>query len=57
MESVFKKIEGGFRWEKNHQIVQVEAWGLDGVRVRATPLEAITELPGALLPNPAGSET
>jgi alpha-D-xyloside xylohydrolase len=53
MEGVFIKIKGGFRWEKNHQIVQVEAWGVNGVRVRATPLEGLLELPGALLPNPA----
>ena len=49
MENLFKAIEGGFRWEQNHQIVQAESWGVNGVRVRATPLPEIRDLPGALL--------
>jgi alpha-D-xyloside xylohydrolase len=56
MENGFTAIEGGFRWEQNHQIVQAESWGVNGVRVRATPLPAIRDLPGALLPEPAGGK-
>jgi alpha-D-xyloside xylohydrolase len=52
MNDVFKKIESGFSWELNHQTVQVEEWGVNGVRVRATVLPEIRELPGALLPGP-----
>lgn len=56
MENIFKAMEGGFCWEQNHQLVRAEAWGVNGVRVRATPLPVIQDLPGALLPEPAGSK-
>ena len=48
MESVFNVVENGFTWKQNHQIVQVEAWGTNGIRVRATLLPEIRQLPGAL---------
>jgi alpha-D-xyloside xylohydrolase len=35
-----------------HEILRVEPWGADSVRVRATRLAEVTELPGALLPPP-----
>lgn len=39
-------------WRRNAEILKVEAWGADGVRVRATHLRDFPEIPGALLDAP-----
>jgi hypothetical protein len=36
-------------WRLNGEILKVEPWGEDGVRVRATNLRDFPEIPGALL--------
>jgi alpha-D-xyloside xylohydrolase len=37
------------QWRLNGEILQVEAWGKDGLRIRATNLHNFPEIPGALL--------
>jgi alpha-D-xyloside xylohydrolase len=39
-------------WRRNAEILKVEPWGPDGVRVRATHLRDFPEIPGALLDAP-----
>jgi alpha-D-xyloside xylohydrolase len=39
-------------WRRNVEILKVEPWGADGVRVRATNLHNFPEIPGALLDAP-----
>ena len=51
-ETPFQTTTNAITWQRNHLVLRLEAWGRDGVRMRATPLSAIQELPGALLPNP-----
>ena len=46
----FRQDGNALVWEQNHELVRVEAWGQDGLRVRATQEAAIQELPNALLP-------
>lgn len=40
-------------WRLNGEILKVEPWGPDGVRVRATNLSDFPAIPGALLESPA----
>lgn len=51
-ENFFTTTAAGLTWQRNHLTYRIEPWGRDGLRVRATPLAAIQELPGALLPAP-----
>ena len=37
------------QWRLNGEILQIEAWGKDGLRIRATNLRNFPEIPGALL--------
>ena len=39
-------------WNRDHQVVVIESWGSDAVRVRSTILDNFTDLPSALLPQP-----
>jgi alpha-D-xyloside xylohydrolase len=55
-ENSFQVTMNAVTWQREHLILRLEAWGIDGARVRATPLPDIQELPGALLPNPASSQ-
>ena len=48
--SEFQQVGNGLVWEKNHETVRIEAWGKDGLRVRATLEASILDLPQALLP-------
>jgi alpha-D-xyloside xylohydrolase len=43
-------------WRLNGEILKVEPWGPDGVRVRATNLSDFPAIPGALLESPATPE-
>jgi alpha-D-xyloside xylohydrolase len=52
----FRKQKRALVWEQNHETVQVEPWGQDSLRVRATvEAEILGDLPGALL-NPPPAE-
>jgi len=52
----FRLQDGKLIWERDHETVQVEPWGQDSLRVRATMgLEVQGDLPGALL-EPAATE-
>ena len=47
----FRREGNALLWEQNHEIVRIEPWGIDSLRVRATAAERILDdLPGALLP-------
>jgi alpha-D-xyloside xylohydrolase len=49
----FRHQDNALIWEGNHEIVQIEPWGPDSLRVRATMGPAIRDdLPGALLSPP-----
>ncbi len=43
------------QWRLNGEMLKVEPWGRDAVRVRATTLRAYPDMPGALLDAPAGT--
>ncbi|MDA2803436.1 glycoside hydrolase family 31 protein [Nocardiopsis suaedae] len=49
---MFHEIDGGIEWRGGHQVVRVEAWGRDAVRVRAGLYGLTDGLPGALGPRP-----
>lgn len=48
-----REIAGGFDWREGHQVVRVEAWGPDSVRVRVGLTGARDDVPGALEHRPA----
>jgi alpha-D-xyloside xylohydrolase len=52
------RLDDGVEWTRNHETLRVEAWGRDGLRVRATAASAIRDdLPHALLePTPADAQ-
>lgn len=53
----FRQQNGKLVWEQNHEKVQIEPWGRDSLRVRATMNAAIRDdLPGALL-EPTATES
>lgn len=55
---MFHETDGGIEWRGGHQVVRIEAWGDDAVRVRAGLHSLIDDLPGALGPRPDhGAET
>lgn len=43
-----REISGGFDWRDGHQVVRVEAWGPDSVRVRVGLTGVRDDVPGAL---------
>jgi alpha-D-xyloside xylohydrolase len=47
---IFRQDGSALIWEKEHERVRLEAWGVDGLRVRATQDAEIQDLPNALLP-------
>jgi alpha-D-xyloside xylohydrolase len=50
----FRLLDGKLIWECDHETVQIEPWGRDSLRVRATMgTEIRDDLPGALLEPPA----
>lgn len=51
--SVLSRHEGAIIWRSQHEMLRIEPWGEDSVRVRATLNPGFKELPGALLPQPA----
>ena len=52
----FRQYANGLLWEGKHETVQIEPWGRDSVRVRATYDAALhADLVSALLP-PAPTE-
>ena len=54
--SIFQSFENKLVWQANHETLQIEPWGRDALRVRATMNAAIRDdLPGALLDPPAQS--
>jgi len=53
MTSFFETSPNAVTWRRNHLTLRLEPWGAHSLRLRATPLPAIQELPGALLPDPA----
>ncbi|MCX7841394.1 MAG: family 31 glucosidase, partial [Anaerolineae bacterium] len=49
----FHQQDGKLVWEQNHEKVQIEPWGRDSLRVRATMNAAMRDdLPSALLEPP-----
>nr|WP_156001836.1 TIM-barrel domain-containing protein [Streptomonospora sp. PA3] len=42
------EIDGGVEWHGGHQVVRVEPWGADSVRVRAGLYRLRSDIPGAL---------
>ncbi len=40
-------------WKQNHEILSVQSWGPDGVRIKATRLAEFPVVPGALLDKPS----
>jgi alpha-D-xyloside xylohydrolase len=52
---VFSQDGSALEWRGGHEIVRVEPWGPDSLRVRGTLWQSIRDdLPGALLPPPPG---
>lgn len=51
--SDFEELDGGLTWSGHGEVVRVEAWGPDGIRVRAARPRVFDDLPGALLDRPA----
>ncbi|MFD0775342.1 TIM-barrel domain-containing protein [Streptomonospora algeriensis] len=47
------EIDGGIEWHGGHQVVRVEPWGADSVRVRAGLYRLHSGIPGALDERPA----
>lgn len=45
---VFNEIEDGIEWRGGHQVVRAQAWGTDGIRIRAGLSVLREDLPGAL---------
>jgi alpha-D-xyloside xylohydrolase len=48
----FRETTGGVEWRGGHEVVRVEAWGEDSVRVRAALHRIRHSLPAALLDEP-----
>lgn len=48
---MFNEIENGFEWRGSHQVLRAQAWGADGIRVRAGLSHIREDLPGALVEN------
>ncbi|WP_304452268.1 glycoside hydrolase family 31 protein [Nocardiopsis sp. YSL2] len=46
---MFNEIEDGIEWRGSHQVVRAQAWGPDGIRVRAGLSVLREDLPGALV--------
>ncbi|MDT0303183.1 glycoside hydrolase family 31 protein [Streptomonospora wellingtoniae] len=46
------EIDGGIEWHGGHQVVRVEPWGADSVRVRAGLHRLRWDIPGALSEHP-----
>jgi alpha-D-xyloside xylohydrolase len=46
----------GFEWSSGQEILRVEPWGPDGIRVRGRVGPVLDGLPGALLDQPGGEE-
>jgi alpha-D-xyloside xylohydrolase len=50
---VFGQDGAAVEWRGGHEIVRIEPWGADSLRVRGTVWQAVRDdLPGALLPRP-----
>ncbi|WP_116245732.1 TIM-barrel domain-containing protein [Nocardiopsis sp. FIRDI 009] len=45
---MFNEIEDGIEWRGGHQVVRAQAWGPDGIRVRAGLSVLREDIPGAL---------
>lgn len=50
----FREADGGVQWRGGHEVLRVEPWGPDGVRVRAARHAIRDDVPGALIDVPAG---
>lgn len=48
---MFNEIDDGIEWRGSHQVVRAQAWGPDGIRVRAG-LSVLHDVPGALHDRP-----
>ena len=47
----FTQSDAALEWRGQHEIVRIESWGRNSLRVRGTVWQAIRDdLPGALLP-------
>lgn len=58
METHLSIQDSTLYWRLNGEILKAEPWGRDGVRVRATILRELPEIPGALLePSPVSGAT
>lgn len=51
---MFREIAQGLEWREGHQVLRVEAWGPDSVRVRAGLAVVRDGIRGALLERPPG---
>src|SRR4051812_5262192 len=49
MASYFQIAGSTLSWSADHELLTVQPWGPDGVRVRATKLADFADVPGALL--------
>jgi alpha-D-xyloside xylohydrolase len=47
--AAFHEIDGGLEWHGRHEVLRVEPWGEDSVRVRAGLTGVRDDVPGALL--------
>src|SRR5690348_11991323 len=53
---VFTHADQALEWRGGHEIVRIEPWGPDSLRVRGTVWEKIRDdLPGALIPLQSGT--
>src|ERR1700730_13681824 len=52
--AAFHEVDGGLEWHGRHEVLRVEPWGEDSVRVRAGLARVRDDVPGALVV-PAGA--
>ena len=55
--AAFHEIDGGLEWHGRHEVLRVEPWGEDSVRVRVGLTRILDDVPGALCDRPPGRAT
>jgi alpha-D-xyloside xylohydrolase len=53
--AALQEIDGGLEWHGRHEVLRIEPWGEDSVRVRAGLTCLRDDIPGALLERPSTS--
>jgi alpha-D-xyloside xylohydrolase len=53
--SSFRENDGALEWSAGHQVVRIEPWGADSIRVRVGKDSILHDVPGALAGSPRGS--